>query len=181
MDGSIGMEFDLAHAIEILERTPGTLRSLLDGLSEPWLVNNEGPDTFSPRDVLGHLIYGEEVDWVPRINIIIFEGGESRPFTPFDRFAFRGWIEEKSLGELLETFERLRRENLRVVRDLDLGPDQLALTGTHPELGRVTLQQLIATWAVHDLNHIAQIVRVMAKQYRERVGPWREYSPLLRR
>lgn len=175
------MEFDLAQAIEILERTPSTLRSLLDGLSEPWLVNNEGPGTFNARDVLGHLIHGEEADWVPRIKIIIFEGGESQPFTPFDRFAFRPWIGDKSLGELLETFERLRRDNLRIVRDLDLGPDQLALTGTHPELGRVTLQQLIATWAVHDLNHIAQIVRVMAKQYRERVGPWREYLPLLRR
>ncbi len=103
------MEFDLAHAIEMLERTPGTLRSLLDGLSEPWLVNNEGPDTFSPRDVLGHLIHGEEADSVPRIKILIFEGGESGPFTPFDRFAFRRWIEVKSLGELLETFERLRR------------------------------------------------------------------------
>jgi hypothetical protein len=174
------VDLKLEEALEVLERTPGTLRSLLEGLPETWLVASEGEGTFSPLDVLGHLVDGEVTDWVPRMRIIL-EEGEARPFTPFDRFAFRekylGWSAER----LLEELARLRRENLALVRSLDLDGAVLASTGTHPELGRVTLQQLIATWVVHDLGHIRQIVRVMARQYTEAVGPWREYLPILDR
>jgi hypothetical protein len=174
------MDFQLQRTVEILERTPKTLRSLLEGLSDPWLRNNEGPDTFSPFDVIGHLIHGEETDWVPRAKIIL-EHGESQPFTPFDRFAFREKSKGKTCLELLETFETLRRKNLDYLEGLDLRPDQLDLTGTHPELGRVTLRQLLATWTVHDLGHLGQIVRVMAKQYGGEVGPWKEFLSILTR
>jgi hypothetical protein len=170
--------WELGRSIEILERTPGTLRSLLGGLSEDWLAADEGPDTFSPRDVLGHLIHGEEDDWIPRLQIILRDG-ESRPFTPFDRFAFRKKLEGKTTPELLEIFADLRRKNLRILCELKLQASQLDLKGTHPELGTVTLRQLIATWVVHDLGHLRQIARVMAKQYREAVGAWRAYLPVL--
>jgi hypothetical protein len=172
------MEFNLDRAIEVLEVTPKTLSSLLSGLAEPWLVSNEGPDTFSPRDVLGHLIHGEEDDWIPRTKIIL-EQGESRAFTPFDRFAFREKYKDKPFPELLQMFEKFRRQNLAFLKNLNLQPNQYELRGTHPEFGPVTLGQLIATWAVHDLGHISQIVRVMAKQYKDAVGPWRKYISLL--
>jgi hypothetical protein len=171
------MECNLEHTIEVLEATPKTLSSLLAGLSETWLGSNEGPDTFSPRDVLGHLIHGEEDDWIPRTKIIL-ERGESQPFKPFDRFAFREKYKGKSLDELLEVFESLRAKNLELLMTLKIQPHQLLLKGTHPELGTVTLGQLLATWAVHDLGHIAQIVRVMAKQYKDAVGPWKKYISL---
>ena len=174
------MEFQLQQSIEILERTPGTLRSLLEGLSEPWLHSNEGPETFSPFDVVGHLIHGEETDWIPRTRIIL-EHGESRPFTPFDRFAFYEKSKGRSLGDLLATFQTLREQNIEVLRGVDLTPEQLDLKGTHPELGQVTLRQLLATWAIHDLGHLGQIVRVMAGQYGSEVGPWREFLSILKR
>ncbi len=172
------MTFELDRTIEILERTPATVSALLSGLSEDWLLSNEGEDTFSPRDVLGHLLSGEETDWVPRAGIIL-EHGPERPFTPFDRFSFREKYKELSLAELLERFAERRADNLDRIRAFGIGPEQLELEGTHPELGRVHLRQLLATWAVHDLGHIRQIVRVMAKQYREEVGPWKEYLRVL--
>ena len=174
------MEFTLSGTIEVLERTPRTLRALLGGLPDGWTRSNEGPDTFSPFDVLGHLIHGERTDWIPRAKIIL-EHGPSRPFTPFDRFAFRQVSQGKSLADLLDTFESLRAENLAALTALRLDPDQLARVGTHPELGSVTLKELLATWTVHDLAHLAQIARVMAKQYGPEVGPWVEYLPILSR
>jgi DinB superfamily len=174
------MSFQLDRAVEVLESTPRTLEAWLSGLSEEWLVSNEGPETFSPLDVLGHLIHGEETDWIPRVRMIL-EHGESKPFEPFDRFAFRRTLAGVGLRDRLELFARLRRENLAVLRSLDLRPPRLEKRGTHPALGAVTLEQLLSTWVVHDLGHLAQIARVMAKQYRDDVGPWREYLPVLDR
>ncbi len=174
------MEFELERTIEVLERTPRTLRSLLEDLPDAWTRGNEGPETFSPFDVLGHLIHGEETDWIPRTEIIL-EHGASRPFTPFDRFAFREVSQGKSLADLLATFETLREKNIASLKALDLGAEQLDLVGTHPELGSVTLRQLLATWTVHDLAHLGQIARVMAKQYGGEVGPWKEFLPVLTR
>ncbi len=174
------MEFQLQQSLEILERTPKTLRSLLEGLSDPWLLNNKGPETFSPFDVVGHLIHGEETDWIPRAKIIL-EHGESRPFTPFDRFAFYEASKGKSLSALLVTFQKLREQNVEVLKGLGLTAEQLDLKGTHPELGQVSLRQLLATWATHDLGHLGQIVRVMATQYDSEVGPWKEFISILKR
>jgi DinB superfamily len=172
------MEVELSQAVSVLERTPAALRGLLAGLAEAWVVENEGPDTFSPRDVLGHLIHGEETDWIPRAEIILGEG-ESRPFTPFDRVGFRAWLAGTPTAELLERFARLRRESLDRLAGFRLQPADLARRGRHPALGPVTLGQLIASWVVHDLGHLTQVARVMAKQYREAVGPWTEYMAVL--
>lgn len=172
------MEFQLQRTIEILERTPKTLRALLEGLSEEWLENNEGRDTFSPRDVVGHLIHGEEADWTARLKIIL-EHGESKAFEPFDRFAFREKYKHMSLPDLLDRLGELRHRNLTYLKSLALDRDELDRKGTHPDLGPVTLRQLLATWAVHDLGHLGQIVRTMSKQYREAVGPWRKYLSIL--
>lgn len=174
------MHFSLAHTIEILSRTPATLTSLLAGLSEPWIKNNEGTETWSPHDVVGHLIHGERTDWMPRLKIIL-ELGESRPFDPFDRFAQFEASQGKSLSELLETFATLRRQNLVTLKQLNLTDEHFKLKGTHPDFGPVTLEQLLATWVVHDLNHISQIARVMAKQYVNEVGPWVSYLSILKR
>jgi DinB superfamily len=174
------MSFDLPETLDILRRTPAVLDTLLRGTSASWHTINEGPDTWSAFDVAGHLIYGEETDWVPRARIIL-EHGESQPFEPFDRFAqlnrFAGW----SLGQLLDRFAELRQANLEIVRSWRLTENQLALPGRHPELGSVTLRQLLATWTVHDLKHIAQIARVLAKRYTEEVGAWRAYLSILNR
>ncbi|MES1240083.1 MAG: DinB family protein [Acidobacteriota bacterium] len=174
------MSFDLSETLDILERTPAAVDALLRGTSASWHAVDEGPDTWTAFDVVGHLIHGEETDWVPRARIIL-EHGADRPFEPFDRFAqldrFAGW----SLDQLLDRFAELRRENLDIVRGWRLGEAQLALPGRHPELGAVDLQQLLATWAVHDLNHVAQIVRVMAGRYTEEVGVWRAYLSILSR
>lgn len=174
------MTFDLPQTLDLLERTPAVLDSLLRGTSPAWHAVDEGPDTWSAFDVVGHLVHGEETDWVPRARIIL-EHGEARPFEPFDRFAqltrFAGW----SLDDLLDRFAELRHESLETVRGWRLTEEQLALPGRHPELGPVTLRQLLATWAVHDLNHLAQISRVMAKRYAEEVGPWRAYLSILNR
>lgn len=168
------------EAIAVLERTPAVLHAMLGGLPEAWLLGTEGPDTFSPRDVVGHLIHGEETDWVPRARIIL-EHGESVPFTPFDRFAFRTTSEGQTTAALLDRFAALRRANVDEVRRLRLDGATLARTGTHPALGRVTLAQLLAAWVVHDLGHLKQAARAMARQYREAVGPWREYLTILDR
>lgn len=172
------MSFELARTIEILERTPDVLASLLTGLSDEWLLGNEGDETFSPRDVLGHLITGEESDWLVRTEVIL-RHGTSRPFEPFDRFRFRKHYEAHSLEELLARFRELRADNLARLRELALTPEQLERKGRHPELGEVSLRQLLATWAVHDLGHLRQIARVLAKQYRDAVGPWKQYLPVL--
>lgn len=174
------MPFDLADTLDLLERTPAVLDRLLRGTSGSWHARDEGPETWSAVDVLGHLAWGEETDWVPRARIIL-EQGEDRPFEAFDRFAqstrFAGWPIER----LLDRFAELRRANVETVRGWELTEAQLALRGSHPELGRVTLRELLATWAVHDLNHLGQIERVMAKRYTEEVGPWRAYLSILQR
>jgi hypothetical protein len=172
------MEYQLDQAKEILRRTPATLNALLADLPNEWVMSNEGPDTWSPFDVVGHLIHGEETDWIPRTRIIL-EQGEARPFDRFDRFAMFESSRGKSLLELLAEFERLRGESLRQLDELNLTPELLAKRGTHPVLGVVTLSQLLSAWVVHDLGHIRQIVRVMAKQYGEAAGPWTEFLTIL--
>lgn len=174
------MEFDLAQGIDVLERTPRVLRGMLDGLAPPWTEGTEGPDTWSPYDIVGHLIHGERTDWIPRAQIILAQGANKR-FTPYDRFAQFRESQGKTLGELLSEFEQLRAENMTTLRELRLTAEQLALEGEHPAFGAVTLRQLLAAWVVHDLGHIAQVSRVMAKQYREAIGPWQEYLPIVNR
>ena len=174
------MNFDLAHALEILERTPSVFRAMLGGLSTVWTDPNEGPETFSAFDNVGHLIHGERTDWIPRARIIL-EQGPTRRFEPYDRFAQYRESKGKTMAVLLDELARLREENLETLRGWRLSERELALSGEHPELGTVTLHQLLATWAAHDLGHIAQTARVMAKQYREAVGPWRAYLPVMDR
>jgi len=174
------MDFDLATGIAVLERTPGTLRAMLSGLPPAWTDADEGPETWSPYVIVGHLIHGERTDWIARARIILEQGPERR-FTPYDRFAQFHESQGKSLAELLDELERLRAENLETVAGWRLTEAQLALEGEHPEFGAVTLRQLLATWVAHDLGHIAQTARVMAKQYREAVGPWRAYLPVMDR
>lgn len=172
------MEYRLDQAKEILRRTPATLNALLSNLSDDWVLANEGPETFSPYDVIGHLIEGEENDWIPRARIIL-EHGEAKPFEKFDRFAMYEKSKGKSLAELLARFEEVRGENLRQLEEMNLTPELLQKRGTHPALGAVTLSQLLSAWVVHDLGHIRQIVRVMAKQYREEIGPWTAYLSIV--
>jgi len=172
------VDFDLRLATEVLERTPATLRALLRDVSAPWARGTEGPDTFSPFDNIGHLIDGEETDWMPRARIILAQGA-SRRFEPYDRFRHRARNATRTLDSLLDEFAKLRAENLRVLASWKLTPAHLELRGEHPRLGPVTLSQLLAAWVVHDLGHIAQVARVMAKQYREEVGPWVPFLPVL--
>src|SRR5215212_1934214 len=174
------MDFDLTEGIAVLERTPHTLRAMLAGLPPAWTEANEGPETWSPYDIVGHLIHGERTDWIGRARIILAQGPERR-FEPFDRFAMFRESQGKSLAGLLDEFARLRAESLTTLAGWRLTEAQLALKGEHPELGPVTLHQLLATWVAHDLGHVAQTARVMAKQYREAVGPWRAYLPVLDR
>jgi DinB superfamily len=176
----MAMQFDLEQGVEILERTPHVLQAMLAGLTPVWTDSNEGPETWSPYVVVGHLIQGERTDWIQRAQIILAQG-EVRRFTPFDRFAQFQASQGKVLGELLDEFARLRAENLVTLAGWRLTEDQLALEGEHPKFGAVTLRQLLATWVAHDLSHVAQIARVMTKQYREAVGPWREYLPVMDR
>ena len=172
------MEYRLDQAKEVLRRTPLTLNALLSELPNDWVLANEGPETFSPYDVIGHLIEGEENDWIPRARIIL-EHGETRPFEKFDRFAMYEKSKGKSLLELLARFEQLRGESLRQLDEMNLTPELLQKQGTHPALGVVTLSQLLSAWVVHDLGHIRQIVRTMAKQYSDAVGPWTAYLTIL--
>ena len=172
------MRYSVEKSIEILETTPAVLKALLSGIHEDWLMNNEGPETFSPYDVIGHLIYGEKTDWVPRAKIIL-EFGLSKPFTPWDRFAQYEESEGKTLQQLLDEFEIVRRENMIWFKSLSLTEADLDKKGMHPQLQEVTLRNLLATWVVHDLTHIAQITRVMAKQYKEDMGPWPEFFRIL--
>jgi uncharacterized damage-inducible protein DinB len=168
----------VAEIIAILERTPAVLRALLEDLPEVSLEAREGEGTFSPRDIVGHLIHGERTDWVPRMRIIL-ESGETRPFVPFDRVGFQEAIRGRSIRALLTEFQSLRQSNLEVLRGLALTPEHMALRGRHPELGTVTLGQLLATWAVHDLNHVGQALRVMSRRYTVEVGPWKAYLGIL--
>jgi uncharacterized damage-inducible protein DinB len=174
------MEFRLDHAREILGRTPATLNALLRDIPEEWASSNEGPDTWGPYDIMGHLVHAEEADWIPRARIIL-DYGEGRAFDPFDRFAMFEKSRGKKLGDLLDEFEGRRSESLRELERMNLTPETLAKRGAHPDLGAVTLSQLLSTWVVHDLGHVGQIVRVMAKQYGEAVGVWRAYLPVLTR
>lgn len=172
------MKFNLHQSYEILERTPAVLRTLLSGLSDDWIMNNEGPETFSPYDVVGHLIHGEKTDWRDR-TIMILEHGTEKTFVPFDRFAQFEASKGKSLATLLDEFEKLRRDSLAWLSSLNLTEDDFDKKGTHPALGQVTLRQLLSTWVIHDLTHIAQITRVMAKQYKSDIGPWIEYFRIM--
>ena len=172
------MNFDLELSIEVLERTPATIRALLLGLSEPWVRATEGPDTFSPFDVVGHLIDGEETDWIPRARIILAQGPSIR-FESYDRFRHKARNKGASLPSLLDEFAALRAANLQLLRSWKLTEKLLDLPGEHPRLGRVTLRQLLAGWVPHDLGHVAQIARVMAKQYTAAVGPWVPFLPVL--
>lgn len=174
------MEFDVAAGTTILERTPRTLRAMLNGLAPAWTDATEGPNTWSPFLNVAHLIHGERTDWIPRARIILAQGA-SWKFTPFDMTAHLRDSRGKSLVQLLDEFASLRAENLVALAGFDLTEAQMELKGEHPEFGTVTLRQLLATWVAHDLGHIAQIARVMAKQYREAVGPWRAYLPVLDR
>ncbi|MHB1169121.1 MAG: DinB family protein [Longimicrobiales bacterium] len=172
------MDFDLDRALEVLERTPAVFHSLLHGLPDAWTRSNEGPETFSAFDNIGHLLHGERTDWIARARIIL-EQGENRRFEPFDRFAQNRDSRGRSLEQLLDDFAEMRAQNLETLRAWQLNDAQLALEGEHPALGTVTLRQLLAAWVAHDLGHVAQTARVLAKQYRQAVGPWREYLPVL--
>lgn len=176
----IPMKFELAAGTAVLERTPRTLRAMLAGLPDAWTRATEGPDTWSPYDVVGHLVHGERTDWIARAEIILAQGPERR-FEPFDRTAMFHESRGKTLENLLDEFARLRARNLATVAGWRLTDEQLALRGEHPAFGTVTLRQLLATWVAHDLSHVAQIARVMAKQYRDEVGPWRAYLPIMDR
>lgn len=173
------MTFEIRQSIEILSRTPSILESFLTGLSDEWLKNNEGENTWSPYDVVGHLIHGEKTDWMPRANVIL-SSGTNKPFEPFDRFAQFKADQEKPIESLLNEFRELRVTNLEELQSLQVDTAKLAERGVHPELGEVTLKELLSTWVVHDLGHIAQIARVMAKQYKGEVGPWTAYLGILK-
>ena len=166
--------FSMDEAVALLERTPAVLDVWLRGLPDAWIAANEGPDTWSPFDIVGHLAHGERTDWMPRAHRLL-EHGEDLPFDPFDRFAQSSESEGRTIGDLLDDFARLRAESLRQLRALALTPAQLDKTGRHPAFGAVTLRQLLATWVAHDLDHVTQIARVIARQYGDEVGPWREY------
>lgn len=172
------MKYNIQQALEILERTPDVLNVLLNGLSDGWIMNNEGPETFSPYDVIGHLIYGEKTDWPLRIKRIL-EYGNTKPFDTFDRFAMYEESKGKTMQQLLVEFESLRKMNIEWFRSLQLTETDLNRKGMHQILGEVTLGNLLATWVVHDLTHIAQITRVMAKQYKEEIGPWTEFFRII--
>jgi hypothetical protein len=172
------MQFDLEQSLDLLGRSPAVLRSLLTRLPEPWIRGTEGPDTFSAFDNVGHLIDGEETDWIPRARLILARGPSVR-FEPYDRFRHLARNVDRSLDSLLAEFERLRARNLELLRSWRLTAADLELPGEHPVLGPVTLGQLFAAWVVHDLGHIAQVSRVLAKQYYAEVGPWVPFLPVL--
>jgi hypothetical protein len=172
------MQYTVKNGIEILERTPRVIDSLLRNLPDEWVFQNEGGETWSPYDVLGHLIHGERTDWIARLEIILSDAMEKK-FTPFDRFAQFTESKGKSLGQLLDEFNALRQENVRVLKSKVIRTDDFQKTALHPSLGIVNLNNLLSTWVVHDLNHIAQISRVLAHQYSDQVGPWKEYLRIL--
>lgn len=172
--------FKLEEAITMLAATPAALRGLLANAPEPWIHCDEGPNTFSAFDNVGHLIHAEKEDWIPRARIILAQG-ENRTFEPFDRYGHRRESAGKTMAQLLDEFEALRVQSLETLKSWKLGEQELRLEGIHPAFGVVSLRQLLSTWVAHDFGHLAQIARVMAKRYREDVGPWREYLPILNR
>jgi len=172
------MEHDLSNTVALLTRTPAVLDALLRHLPDTWTQNYEGENTWTAFEVVGHLIHAERVDWMPRLRLIL-GSWEAREFEPFDRMGHVREVQGKSLGSLLDEFARVRSDNLTELRGLELGEDDLDRRGLHPALGSVTLSQLLATWAVHDLTHLHQISRVMAHQYRQAVGPWSQYLGVL--
>ena len=174
------MEYDFDQAVEILRGTPTTLKALLNGLPKVWTRSSVGTGTWSAHDVVGHLLHGEQTDWMERVQIIL-EHGQGHPFEPFKRTAMLEKYQDYPLERLLDAFAQVRNQNLKTLDGLNITPDKLLLKGTHPALGTVTLSQLLATWVVHDLNHIGQIVEVMARQYAEAVGPWMSYLAILTR
>jgi hypothetical protein len=173
------MKFELEKAIEILSQTPATVKSLLGNLSEDWTSSDGNTTSWSPFDIVGHYIHGEETDWIPRARTIL-EQGKNRTFVPFDRVAQFESSEGKTLSELLETFAWLRQKNVEILKSWNLTEEHLKLKGIHPELGEVDLEQLLATWVVHDLNHIKQIAETLARKYSGNVGAWKEYLSILK-
>jgi hypothetical protein len=173
------MKFDFDKSIEILERTPFVIESMLNGLSDDWTTNNEGPDTWSPYDVVGHLIHGEKTDWIARLEIVLSDD-PNNTFEKFDRFAQFDESRGKTLDDLLNEFKALRNRNVALLKSKRITSSDYAKTGIHPAFGEVTLAQLLSTWVAHDLDHIVQISRVMAKQFKSEVGPWVEYLKILR-
>jgi hypothetical protein len=172
------MSFKLDEAREVLTQTPDVLRALLNGKTEIWLHCRKSPQSFSPIDVIGHLIHADKTDWIPRAQQIL-RGDGSNPFEPFDRFGFQPLLAGKTVETLLDEFAEARRQSLQTLDSLGVGPQQLELRGTHPEFGAVTLGNLLVTWVVHDLGHISQVVKIMSSVYREEVGPWRAYLSIL--
>ena len=172
------MKFDIYRSLEILERTPKTISVLLDGLSDEWIMTNEGGETWCVYDVVGHLIHGEKSDWITRMEIIL-SNREHKEFQPFDRFAQFRDSKGKSLKELLHEFEQLRSKNIEMLKSKMITQEDLTKTALHPALGEVSLSELLSTWVAHDLNHLAQISRVIAKQYKDEVGPWVKYLRIL--
>ncbi len=172
------MKFQIEKTVEILSQTPATVKSLLENLSDDWIVNAPESENWSPFDIVGHLIHGEETDWIPRAEIILGQG-ENPIFEPFNRFAQFEKSKGKTLNELFEIFASLRTKNLDILGAMNVSEEKLKLKGIHPELGEVTLEQLLATWVVHDLNHIKQLVTVLANKYAENVGVWKQYLSIL--
>jgi len=173
------MNYSIGKSLEILSRTPDILKIMLGGLSKEWIKNNEGEKTWSPYNVVGHLVHGEKTDWIKRTEIILSEL-ENKTFTPFDRFAQDNNDQFVPIEELLKEFKELRLKNLEKLKSFQLDEDKLSRTGIHPDLGVVQLKELLSTWTVHDLGHIAQLSRVMAKQYATEVGPWKKYLGILK-
>lgn len=174
------MDFKLSQTIEILSQTPATVKSLLGNLSDEWVFASAGENTWTPFDVVGHYIHAEETDWIPRARIILAQAeGENKTFEAFDRFGHFEKVKGKNLDDLLKEFAEIRQENIEILKSWNLTEDRLNLKGFHPELGEVSLKQLLSTWAVHDLTHIRQIVTVLAKQYAENVGEWKNYLSIL--
>ena len=172
------MTFDLERSIEVLAATPSAVRALLGNLSDDWTASSGDRDNWQPYDIIGHYIYAEEADWIPRARVILAQA-DDRTFPPFDRYGQFNRSDQESLGERIEEFARIRTENIETLRSWELVDAELDLKGVHPEFGEVTLRELIATWVVHDLTHLRQIATVMAKRYDEAVGPWKAYLSIL--
>ena len=173
------MEYDLQQSIEILERTPATYTSLFYGLSKEWSHSNEGQETWSAFDIIGHLIQGEKTDWIPRSRLILSDAPD-KTFEPFDRFAQEKWSVGKTMEELLDEFQALRTQNLHELKSWNLSEKDLQKKGIHPQLGEVTLKQLLACWTIHDLMHLHQVSRVIVKLYKDQIGPWKQFSGILK-
>jgi len=171
------MQFAIENALPVLERTPQVIETLLYGLADEWTNSNEGGDTWTPIDIVAHLIHGEKTDWIPRTQVIMGEG--NKEFVPFDMEGHHAVKEGKTMSQLLDEFKILRKENLALLKTIEITENSLDRTGIHPILGTVTLRHLLAAWVVHDLTHIHQLSRVMAKQYYDAVGPWVQFMGVL--